>query len=258
MPPQPFHTIIPGSLCATHCSLDSSNLWYPCLAQGLCTSWLLILWGSAQTSFLSEKPSLSILCYCTLPPNFSTVCFFYSHHLHLRLSRVQKKSFQSHTTLSDPMDCSLPGSSVHWILLARILEWVAVPSCRGSSGPRDRTRISYASLHWQVGSLPVASPGKPEMIIFTAIYYLHWSSQVAQTVKSLSAMRETRVWSLIGKIPWRKKRQPTPVFLPGKFHGWRSQAGYSPWGRKEADTTERLTLALTCTIFIITSSTLIK
>ena len=36
---------------------------------------------------------------------------------------------------------------------------------------------------------------------------------------------------------------PTPVFLPGKFHGQRSLAGYSPWGYKESDTTERLTLS---------------
>ena len=42
----------------------------------------------------------------------------------------------------------------------------------------------------------------------------------------------------IGKIPWRGKWQPTPLFLPGKSHGQRSLAGYSPWGGKELDTTE--------------------
>ena len=42
----------------------------------------------------------------------------------------------------------------------------------------------------------------------------------------------------IRTMPLRKGRQPTPVFLPGKFHGQRSQAGYSPWGCKESDTTE--------------------
>ena len=40
-----------------------------------------------------------------------------------------------------------------------------------------------------------------------------------------------------GKILWRRKRQPTPVFLPGKSHGRKSLAGYSPWGHKELDTT---------------------
>ena len=46
----------------------------------------------------------------------------------------------------------------------------------------------------------------------------------------------------VGKIPWRRERLPTPVFLPGEFHGQRSLAGYSPWGHKESDTTERLSL----------------
>ena len=46
-------------------------------------------------------------------------------------------------TLGDPKDCSPPGSSVHGILQARILEWVAIPLSRGSSWPRDRTQVSH-------------------------------------------------------------------------------------------------------------------
>ena len=42
----------------------------------------------------------------------------------------------------------------------------------------------------------------------------------------------------VGKIPWRRTWQPTPVFLPGESYGQRSLAGYSPQGRKESDTTE--------------------
>ena len=49
---------------------------------------------------------------------------------------------QSCPTLCDPMDCSPPGSSVHGILQARILEWVAISFSRGSSLPRDQTRVS--------------------------------------------------------------------------------------------------------------------
>ena len=49
---------------------------------------------------------------------------------------------QSCLTLCDPMDCSLPGFSVHGILQARVLEWVAISSSRGSSRPRNRTRVS--------------------------------------------------------------------------------------------------------------------
>ena len=48
---------------------------------------------------------------------------------------------QSCLTLCDPMDCGLPGSSVHDILQARILEWIAIPFSRGSFRPRDRTRV---------------------------------------------------------------------------------------------------------------------
>ena len=53
--------------------------------------------------------------------------------------------------------------------------------------------------------------------------------------------RRPRFKPCVGKIPWRRKWQPTPVVLPGEFHGQRSLAGYSPWGHKEQDTTEQLT-----------------
>ena len=46
-------------------------------------------------------------------------------------------------TLCDPMDCSLPGSSLHGILQARVLTWVAISFSRGSSQPRDQTRVSH-------------------------------------------------------------------------------------------------------------------
>ena len=46
----------------------------------------------------------------------------------------------------------------------------------------------------------------------------------------------------VGKISWRREWQPTPVFLPGEFHGQNSLASYSPWGRKKSDMVERLSL----------------
>ena len=58
-------------------------------------------------------------------------------------------------------------------------------------------------------------------------------------VRNPPAMQETRVLSL-GQDPLGDERQPTPVFLLGKSHGWRSLTGYSPRGRKEWATTERL------------------
>ena len=51
----------------------------------------------------------------------------------------------------------------------------------------------------------------------------------------------------MGKIPWRRKWQPTPVFLPGESHGQRSLVGYSPWGCKELNTAEQPTQTHTCT-----------
>ena len=68
---------------------------------------------------------------------------------------------------------------------------------------------------------------------------LTWAFLVAQLVENLPTMWETWVGSLGWEIPWRRKWQPTPVLLPGEFHG-RSLVGYSPWGNKESDTTERL------------------
>ena len=53
------------------------------------------------------------------------------------------KSLQSCPTLCNPVDCSLPGSSIHGILQARILERVAISFSRGSSRPRDRTQVSH-------------------------------------------------------------------------------------------------------------------
>ena len=61
----------------------------------------------------------------------------------------------------DPMDCSSPSSSVHGIFQARILEWVAIYSSRGSSQTRDRTPVSCFSLHWQANSLLLSHLGSP-------------------------------------------------------------------------------------------------
>ena len=55
-----------------------------------------------------------------------------------------------------------------------------------------------------------------------------------------TATRRPSFTPWVGKILWRRKWQPTPVLLPGKSHGQRSVVGYSPWGCKELDTTERL------------------
>ena len=72
----------------------------------------------------------------------------------------------------------------------------------------------------------------------------HADSLVAQRLRHLPPMQETRVRSLGRKIPWRRKWQSTPVFLPGESHGRRSLVGYSPRGCKESDIAEQLNLTL--------------
>ena len=106
--------------------------------------------------------------------------------------------------LCDLMDCGPPGSSDHGILQARILEWVAIPFSREQPNPGIKPR----SPALQADSLPSDSPEK------------------------------CNPW--VGKIPWRRKWQPTPVLLPRKSHGQRSLAGYSSLGHKELDTTKQL------------------
>ena len=66
-------------------------------------------------------------------------------------------------------------------------------------------------------------------------------------VKNPPAIWESGVQSLgVGKILWRRARQPTPVFLPGESHGQSSMVGYSPWRCKELDKTEGLSIPLVC------------
>ena len=81
---------------------------------------------------------------------------------------------------------SLPGSSACGILQARILEWVAIPFSRGSSRPRDRTRVSCL-LHWQAGSSPLGHLGSPDI---TQADTQNHRPEIQQSLKTLP----TKVW----------------------------------------------------------------
>ena len=61
---------------------------------------------------------------------------------------------------------------------------------------------------------------------------------MAQTVKDHAAIQETWVQSLGQEDLLEKEMAPSPVFLPGEYHGQRSLVGYDPWGHKESDTTK--------------------
>ena len=66
---------------------------------------------------------------------------------------------------------------------------------------------------------------------------------MAKNLPAMHEIPEIQVPS-VGKIPWKMEWLPTPIFLPEEEHGQRSLVGYIPWGHKESDTTERLTLSL--------------
>ena len=107
-------------------------------------------------------------------------------------SCMHAKSLQMSPTLCNPMGDSLPGSLVNGILQARIVEWVAIPSSRGSSQLRDGTHV-LCLLHWRANSLPLAPPGtggdclylgsphdSPEMALFSSnsTGYANWCQEV--------------------------------------------------------------------------------
>jgi len=86
-------------------------------------------------------------------------------------------------------------------------------------------RAALLDLRPISGSLHTDHKGPNSVNIFMPCCM--WSaSLVAQTVQNLPAMQETRFDPWVGKIPGRRKWQPTPVFLPGESHGQRSLAGY--------------------------------
>ena len=93
---------------------------------------------------------------------FVHVCFYF-HYSRRRVIEdlvcTHTKSLQSCATLCDPMDRSPPDSSVHGILQTRILEWVAMPSFRGSSQSGDQTHICLCLLHCRPTLYPLSHLG---------------------------------------------------------------------------------------------------
>ena len=134
---------------------------------------------------------------------------------------MRAKSFQSCPTLYDPMDHSLPGSIVHVILQARILEWVSISSSRGTSQPRDRSWVScFAGRFFIITCLLLKSRH-------------HFADK--------GPYSESYGFSIVTQGYWRRKWTLTLVFLPGKSQGQRSLVGYSLRGRKESDITDQVT-----------------
>ena len=136
-------------------------------------------------------------------------------------------------TLCDPIDGSPLGSSVPGILQARTLEWVA---------------ISFSSA-WKWMKWAQITPLCPSLCLL-AIQIFEFCSMQLGLPRWLSGekpacqcrrRKRLRFHLWVEKIPWRRRWQPTPVFLFEKFHGQRILVGYSPQGHKESDRTEQLT-----------------
>jgi len=88
--------------------------------------------------------SLSLYIYIYIHTHIHTCIYrqWFVIHIYMKV-KVKVFVIQSCPTLCDPTDCSLPDSSVHGFLQARILEWVAIPFSRGSSWPRNQTQVSW-------------------------------------------------------------------------------------------------------------------
>ena len=116
------------------------------------------------------------------------------------------------------------------------------------------TRVKHICVHAQ-SSLTLWSLRTWVSFIGRRIpYYL----SCLQNVCVCMCMYWSTLDSWVRKIPWRREWKCTPVFLPGESDGQRSLAGYSPWGRKESDRTEQLTLPLSYIYKIIPSPLVAK
>ena len=128
-------------------------------------------------------------------------------------------------TLCDPMDCSPPGSSIHEILQARILEWVAISFSRGSSWPRDQTRVScILSRCFTIWATREAHRMTlfPLCLILQILRWHSWLKKKKNPPANSGRCKRCRFDQWVRKFPWSRKWKPTSLFLPGKCHGQRS------------------------------------
>ena len=133
-------------------------------------------------------------------------------------------------TLCNLMNCSPPGSSVYGILQARILEWVVIFFSRGLLDPGVEAESPVSQRVCDKGN----SGNLCVCVCVCVCTYTHtygfpgWHGGK----ESACQRRRHRFDHLVGKILWRRKWQPAPVVLPGKFHEQRSLADYTPWGHR--------------------------
>ena len=146
------------------------------------------------------------------------------------------------------MNCSLPGSSIHGISQARILQLdLPKPGIKPASLLSSALAGGFFTTNTTWESSPllrVGSSGWDQPSSSSASLSIDNSCLCNQTWRC-------RFDPWVGKFPWSRKWQPTPVFLPGKFHGHKSLAGYSPWGSQRIgyDWATTFTSQLSCLCF---------
>ena len=136
-----------------------------------------------SAGFLIYKIRILIMARCVSEGVFETwnviksLAQFLAHSHHCE---SESEVVQSCPTLCDPMECSLPGFSVHGIFQARVLEWVAISFSRWSSRPRDRTQI-YCIIGrrftlWATREAPVITRYVTEFISHFSFLQFQWFS----------------------------------------------------------------------------------
>ena len=151
-------------------------------------------------------------------------------------------------------DLAFPGNEVGWFLSVHTL-WFS-QNQGALSSLKQWFRNPDSSGHWLSGvyshlchkedsNFPTGNLSRPYawacgLSGIGSISYRHAFPGGSESKSVCLQLRRPGFNPWIGKIPWRRKWQPSPVLLPWKSHGRRSLVGYSLWGRKESDTTERL------------------
>ena len=121
---------------------------------------------------------------------------------------LRAQSLQSCLTLCNPMDCNPPDSSVHEMVQARILEWLAVPSFRGSSQPRYQTPHLLRLLHCRQILYPLSHLGSPSSSI----------SQFSQSVSSVTQSYLTLFDPMNRSMPGLPVHHQLPKFTQTHAH----------------------------------------
>ena len=156
----------------------------------------------------------------------------------LKCQSVRVFSAQPCLTLCNPVDSSPSGSAVHGILQARILDCVAISYFRGTSRPRNKTRVTCIS---RIGRRTLYPCTTWEAILFNVMHY-YWSSLVAQRVRRLPVMQETWVRSLGQEDPLEKEMATHSSTLawkilwtekPGRLQSMGSQRVRHDWATSQ-------------------------